>query len=65
MTDEEPREEALQLDAVDQHKLERFRDLGFNLRQRKTLIRSGADWHEAKKLIDAGCPLDIAFDILS
>ena len=53
------------MDAVVRHKLERFRDLGFNIRQRKALIRAGADWHEAEKLIRSGCPLDITFDILS
>ena len=65
MTDEEQQEEPLHMDAIVRHKLERFRDLGFNIRQRKALIRAGADWHEADKLIRSGCPLDITFDILS
>lgn len=65
MTDEETEEAPLEMDHVVRHRLERFRDLGFNIRQRKALVRANADWHEAQKLLQAGCPLDIAFDILS
>lgn len=63
--DEQQEEGLLEIDAVVRHQLERFRDLGFNLRQRKALIRAGSDWHQAEKLIEAGCPVDVAFDILS
>ena len=65
VSEQEQEEAPLQIDAVVRHRLEHFRELGFNLRQRKALIRANADWHEAQKLLDAGCPIDIAFDILS
>lgn len=65
VSEQEQEEARIEIDAVVRHRLEQFRDLGFNLPQRKALIRAGADWHEAEKLLNAGCPLDIAFDILS
>ena len=52
-------------EAVWEHRVKMFRLLGFNPYQRRHLADSAADWHDAKDLIDAGCPVDIAFDILS
>ena len=65
VSEQEQEDEVFRVDPVVRHQLEQFRELGFNIRQRKALITARADWHEAKKLLDAGCPLDIAFDILS
>lgn len=62
------------VDPVVRMKLERFRELGFNLHQRHALILAGTDWHQAEHLVNRadhptrpglGCPIDVAFDILS
>lgn len=42
-----------------------FKELGFNRRQAAQLAEDGADWHVAKPLLADGCPVDIAFDLLS
>lgn len=39
-------------------------ELGFNIHQAASLAESGVDWREAKRLIDKGCPHDIAVDLL-
>lgn len=46
-------------------RVRRFMGLGFTLWQARSLARVGADWHAAKKLLDAGCPVATAFDVLS
>ena len=43
----------------------KFEQLGFNYMQADTLAEDRADWWEAKRLIDQGCPVMLAFDILS
>jgi hypothetical protein len=44
---------------------ERFRELGFNELQSRALTISRADWHQAKRLLDNGCPHLEAVDILT
>lgn len=44
---------------------ERFRELGFNDRQAAVLADARADWHEAKRMLDRGCPHLDAVDILT
>lgn len=46
-------------------RVRRFLELGFTLRQARTLAGGDADWHEAAVLVTAGCPRDTAFDVLS
>lgn len=41
-----------------------FEDLGFGSVGAMLLVAAGADWHEAKRLIEKGCPLDMAMEIL-
>lgn len=53
------------VDPVWAHRVRMFRELGFNPFQRRALADKGRDWHEAKELLAAGCPIDVAFDILS
>jgi hypothetical protein len=50
--------------AVRKYKLDRFADLGFNFDQSWLAVDSEIDWHEAEKLIRAGCPVDTAIRIL-
>jgi hypothetical protein len=42
-----------------------FLQLGFNRAQARRLAELRADWHAAEALLAAGCPLDLAFDIIS
>lgn len=67
MTEEtvDGRVEELALDKTFLWRLEKFRDLGFNPRQRAKLAAAAVDWHEANRLLADGCPVDVAFDILS
>jgi len=51
-------------ESVCQHRLERFRELGFSTRQASILEERGADWHEAKRLLEQRCPLELAYRIL-
>ena len=43
---------------------QRFFELGFNVRQSAELAERNADWHEADRLLQDGCPLLLAFDLL-
>lgn len=52
-------------DDVWRWRLDEFRRLGFNLRQRRVLADASVSPHDAERLISAGCPTEIAFDILS
>lgn len=40
-------------------------EMGFTLQQVLVLVRKQDVVHEARELIDAGCPPEIAFDILT
>ena len=40
-------------------------ELGFTLPQVLVLVHQQDVVHQAKKLLDAGCPAEIAFDLLS
>jgi len=42
-----------------------FRLLGFSDTASIILAEVGADWHEAEKLIEAGCPRDVALNLLT
>ena len=44
--------------------MERFWDLGFTLSQCEELVRSGADWHDADRLLRAGCTKRVVYRIL-
>ncbi len=46
-------------------RVRRFCGLGFTLWQARKLAAGDADWHAAEKLLVAGCPPLIAFDVLS
>lgn len=52
-------------DDVWRWRIDEFRRLGFNLRQRAVLADAYVATHDAERLIKAGCPPDLAFDILS
>ena len=43
---------------------QRFFELGFNVRQSAELAEVNADWHEADRLLQDGCPLETCLDIL-
>lgn len=55
-------EEAVQ---VFHWRVHRFVELGFTLRQARTLAALQADWHAAEHLLGDGCQADTAFDLLS
>lgn len=43
-----------------------FRDvLGFSFSASIILAESNADWHEAEKLLEAGCPRDVVLNLLT
>lgn len=42
-----------------------FTLLGFNRHQASKLAELHADWHQAQGLLEHGCPVEIAFDLLS
>jgi hypothetical protein len=46
-------------------RVRRFLDLGFTLRQARTLAGGEAEWHNAEKLLGRGCSRETAFDLLS
>jgi hypothetical protein len=52
-------------DKVFGNRMTNFLKLGFPELEASILAESDADWHEAKDLIDHGCPVDIAYDILT
>ena len=54
-------------DELDRHgwHLERFDELGYPWDIAEQLDRAGVDWHELKRLLDAGCPPDLARLILT
>lgn len=43
----------------------RLRELGFTESQADYLILEGRSWHDADDLIARGCPVGLAFEILS
>lgn len=45
-------------------RLEMFGKLGFDTGQRAKLAALAADWQQGELLIKAGCPIDIAYDLL-
>lgn len=46
------------------HREMMFRSLGLNDWQAVALAESGADWHEAERLIKKGCPIETVVDLL-
>lgn len=42
-----------------------FRDLGFTATQAAMLAELGCDHHDAERLLERGCPLRLAFKLLS
>jgi hypothetical protein len=44
---------------------EQFQELGFDVLNAEILAESSADLGEARRLREAGCPLDLAFRILA
>jgi len=64
--DEAPPREPDEHEKVLSHREQMFEDvLGFTPFQAITLAEYGADWHEADKLLKAGCGHEIAFDLLT
>lgn len=48
------------------HREQMFREvLGFSDSASIILAEFGADWHEAEKLLKAGCPRDVALNLLT
>lgn len=45
-------------------RLERFAEMGFPALETATLLTWNVDVHDAKDLMDAGCPVDLAMRIL-
>lgn len=43
----------------------RFLELQLDLSHALVLAEMGVDWHELKRLLDAGCDLDLAVRILA
>lgn len=43
---------------------QRFMELGFNVLQAAELAESGVDWHDADRLLEHGCPLEMSLLIL-
>lgn len=56
-----PVDEAAQTEAW---QIARLLELGFTLPQATLLAAAGVEWWSAKRLIDGGCDVDRAFDIL-
>ncbi len=46
-------------------RIRRFLKLGFTLQQARTLAAGEAHWQEAERILAAGCPIPLAFDVLS
>lgn len=46
-------------------RVRRFVALGFTLWQARRLAHVQADWHTAEVLLGDGCPVVLAFDLLS
>ena len=46
-------------------RVEQFEGLGFKTSDAEWLALSDVDWHEAARLIDAGCPVPIALQLLT
>jgi hypothetical protein len=46
-------------------RLEMFGTLGIEYNRAKTLAAHKVDWHAAKRMIDAGCPPNLAAEILT
>lgn len=63
--DETEARKPTEVEIVRSHVEERFLELGFNVLQAEALADAGADWHEAERLIEKGCPHSTALDILA
>ena len=50
---------------VTRWRVEQFEALGFHEADAELLAYSDVDWHEAARLIAAGCPVDIALRLLT
>jgi len=64
----EPDELTQQLSAMERvaaHRALGLLEMGFTLQQVLVLVAKPDIVHQAKDLIDAGCPVEIAFDILT
>ena len=61
----EPEEEPVKPDTVANWRVLELAKLGFNEHQSEALREVKDVVHEAQLLIEQGCPVDIAFDILS
>lgn len=46
-------------------RVRRFCELGFTLWQSRRLAQVQDDWHRAQLLLADGCPIELAFDLLS
>lgn len=60
----EPRKPT-EAEIVHTHTRLRFEELGFTYMQAERLAEERADWWQAKALLERGCPVHLAFDLLS
>ena len=51
-------------DIVWAHVVDQLQQLGFNSHQAMSLADAGVDWHDARRLINKGCPIETAIDLL-
>ena len=64
MVDEAPGRPPTEEEIVTSWNEERFRELGFPDTLAELLADDGADWHQARRLLETGCPHLIALRIL-
>ena len=65
MVAEKENPESAEAVALFEYRKERFIELGFSFRLALRLARDGADWHEAERLLAAGCPPATAARLLA
>ncbi len=57
-----PSAEAIELES---HRIRQYARLGFSLDDALVAIAQGIDWHDAERLVDRGCPPELALAILA
>lgn len=51
--------------AVEVYRLRQFRRLGFSHGDALAAVDQKIDWHDVERLLERGCPRDLAFAILA
>lgn len=54
-----------EVDRVYRWRRDKFLELGFSWLEARMLADAGADYHQAERLLDVGCPRHLVFDLLS